>query len=198
MSPFDDSDMKIFREKEERPTSDGAEVQALAEEMKRQRLNGNSERAKRLGVRLASLAPDSDDVDSLDLPRLLGSPLPSAEIMEQLRILLIFTAEACLHLYTPSPLLATTAVNALYDRLIEEDPGFYDTISNGAAFSFYYVALRHGGKAAENIGDAFAMLCGKEDDRSLIQLGARVYQYVTRKVREMIGETRFAEGRSSS
>ncbi len=196
MSTFDDSDMKIFREKEGRAASDGAEVQALAEEMKQQRLNGNSERAKRLGIRLASLAPDSADADSLNLLRLLGNPLPAKE-MEQVRILLIFTAEACLHLYTPSPLLATTAVNALYDRLIEEDPGFYDTISNGAAFSFYYVALRHSGKTAENIGDAFAMLCGKEEDRSLSQLGARVYQYVTRKVREMIGETRFVESRLS-
>ena len=48
MNTFDDSDMKIFGVKEEPDSTDGAEVQALAEEMKRQRLNGNSERAKQL------------------------------------------------------------------------------------------------------------------------------------------------------
>ena len=59
MNTFDDSDMKIFGVKEEPDSTDGAEVQALAEEMKRQRLNGNSERAKQLGIRMAALAPDS-------------------------------------------------------------------------------------------------------------------------------------------
>lgn len=55
MNTFDDSDMKIFGVKEEPDSTDGAEVQALAEEMKRQRLNGNSERAKQLGIRMAVL-----------------------------------------------------------------------------------------------------------------------------------------------
>lgn len=172
MNTFDDSDMKIFGVKEEPDSTDGAEVQALAEEMKRQRLNGNSERAKQLGIRMAALAPDSSDADSLDLSRLLGDPLPAPDIMCQIRILLIFIAESCLHLYTPTPLLATTAANALYDKLIEDDPGFYDTISNGAAFSFYYLALRHSGKADENIGATFAMLCGAEEDQALADLGA--------------------------
>ena len=183
MNTFDDSDMKIFGVKEEPDSTDGAEVQALAEEMKRQRLNGNSERAKQLGIRMAALAPDSADADSL----------PAPDIMCQIRILLIFIAESCLHLYTPTPLLATTAANALYDKLIEDDPGFYDTISNGAAFSFYYLALRHSGKADENIGATFAMLCGAEEDQALTDLGARVYQYVTRKIRGLIGEIQFAE-----
>lgn len=115
--------------------------------------------------------------------------------MCQIRILLIFIAESCLHLYTPTPLLATTAVNALYDKLIEDDPGFYDTISNGAAFSFYYLALRHSGKADENIGATFAMLCGAEENQALAGLGARVYQYVTRKIRGLIGEIQFVEVR---
>lgn len=101
MNTFDDSDMKIFGVKEEPDSTDGAEVQALAEEMKRQRLNGNSERAKQLGIRMAALAPDSADADSLDLSRLLGDPLPAPDIMCQIRILLIFIAESCLHLYTP-------------------------------------------------------------------------------------------------
>ncbi len=48
MNTFDDSDMKIFGVKEEPDSTDGAEVQALAEEMKRQRLNGNSERPSSL------------------------------------------------------------------------------------------------------------------------------------------------------
>ena len=63
MNTFDDSDMKIFGVKESSDVSDGAEVQALAQEMKRQRLNGNSARAKQLGIRLAALAPDSADED---------------------------------------------------------------------------------------------------------------------------------------
>lgn len=193
MNTFDDSDMKIFGVKEEAEPSDNADVQVLADEMKQQRLNGNSERAKRLGVRLAALAPASAQEDSLQLPRLLGDSLPSAELMCQIRILLVFTAESCLHLYTPTPLLATTAVNALYDRLIEDDPGFYDTIANGAAFSFYYLALRHSGKTDENIGKTFSMLCGAEHDASFIQIGESVYQYVNQKIREIIGDIQFVQ-----
>lgn len=74
MNTFDDSDMKIFGVKEEPDSTDGAEVQALAEEMKRQRLNGNSERAKQLGIRMAALAPDSADADSLDFPACWAIP----------------------------------------------------------------------------------------------------------------------------
>lgn len=193
MNSFDDSDMKIFGVTQEADPSDSADVQVLADEMKQQRLNGNSERAKRLGARLAALAPDSAQEGSLHLPRLLGDSLPSAELMCQIRILLVFTAESCLHLYTPTPLLATTAVNALYDRLNEDDPGFYDTIANGAAFSFYYLALRHSGKADENIGNTFAMLCAAEHDDALIRLGERVYQYVNQKIREIIGDIQFVQ-----
>ena len=37
------------------------------------------------------------------------------------------------------------------------------------------------------------MLCGAEEDQALADLGARVYQYVTRKIRGLIGEIQFAE-----
>lgn len=47
--------------------------------------------------------------------------------------------------------------------------------------------------ADENIGATFAMLCGAEEDQALADLGARVYQYVTRKIRGLIGEIQFAE-----
>ena len=34
---------------------------------------------------------------------------------------------------------------------------------------------------------------GAEEDQALADLGARVYQYVTRKIRGLIGEIQFAE-----
>lgn len=193
MRKYDDSDMKIFGGQAESDAAGAAEVQQLAQEMKRQRLNGNSARAKRVGARLAAIAPGGENEDSRDLSDVLGETLPAPYVMYQIRVLLIFTAESYIHRLLPTSFLATTAINALYDTLIENEPRFYDNISDGAAFTFYYLRLRSGGNIDRGIGESFAMLCDREDDEEFIDLGSNVYRYIRRKMEEFIAEEEFAE-----
>lgn len=193
MRKYDDSDMKIFGEKSAEETASAAEVQQLMQEMKRQRLNGNSDKAKKIGARIATLAPGGENEDSVQLDNALNNYLTAPYVMYQIRVLIIFAAESNLHRLLPSSFLATTAINALYDTIIENEPRFYDNISDGTAFTFYYLRLRSGGDIDRGIGEAFAMLCDKENDEKMISLGSEVYHYICKKMDEFIDEADFAE-----
>lgn len=193
MRKYDDSDMKIFGEQPTEDAAGAAEVQQLMQEMKRQRLNGNSDKAKKIGVRIASLKPNGENEDSIQLAAALNGSLIAPYVMYQVRVLIIFTAESNLHRLLPSSFLATTAINALYDTLIETEPRFYDNISDGTAFTFYYLRLRSGGDIGRGIGEAFAMLCDRENDEKMISLGAEVYHYICRKIAEFVDEAEFVE-----
>lgn len=193
MRKYDDSDMKIFGEQSAEEAASAAEIQQLMQEMKRQRLNGNSDKAKKIGARIASLVPGSDNDDIVELNNVLKDLLTAPYVMYQIRVLIIFTAESNLHRLLPTSFLATTAINALYDTLIEAEPRFYDNISDGTAFTFYYLRLRSGGDIGRGIGEAFAMLCDRENDEKAIALGAEVYHYICKKIDEFIDEADFVE-----
>lgn len=192
MRKYDDSDMKIFGNAAD-DSVNAEEVRQLMQEMKRQRVNGNSERAKRVGARLAAIVPGGENEDSRSFSAILGETLPAPYVMYQIRVLIIFAAESNLHRLLTTSFLATTAVNALYDTLTENEPRFYDNISDGAAFTFYYLRLRSGGDINRGIGEAFAMLCDRENDESYIKLGSEVYCNICNKLSEFIDEEKFAE-----
>ena len=107
---FDDSDIKIFTGGNN-TGDDNSEVLKLAEESKRHRNNGNSEKAKKIGVILAEAAPK--ELNDPALKKFVGDP----EILYEIKVLSVFTGESSAHIYMPNPILATTAVNALYDNL---------------------------------------------------------------------------------
>jgi hypothetical protein len=81
----------------------------------------------------------------------------------------------------------------MYDRLINDCPGFYDNISDGAAFTFYYLALRKDNNVEKNIGDRFAMLCSKEGNEKMAELGALIFTRISEKVVEKTAELEFAD-----
>jgi hypothetical protein len=134
MTNHDDSDMKIFNPGTDCPEEDANDLGNLAALLECHRQNGNTEKAKSLGERLAVLTPDtSSGIDLYDL--LEGADLPD-EVMNQVRILLVFTAQNTLHEQLCPPLLSSCAVNAMYDKLVETEPAFYDGISDGALSLF--------------------------------------------------------------
>lgn len=181
-----DEDIKIFNSEHKGGHQDEEELRSLAEEMMAQRRNGNSRRACLLGAHLAELAPCDGELETLS-----GKYANDPEILFQIRVLATFTAESGMHTMIPNQLLATTAINAFYEKLMMRSPEFYNNISDGGAFTFYYLALRKGSDAVADIGQTFAMLCDMEANDHIRALGTQIYETFSAYVREQIGKAAF-------
>ena len=184
-----DEDIRIFDpEREERleEQQTDEDLKRLADEMMVQRHNGNSRRACLLGAELAGLAPCDGELEALS-----GKYANDPEILYQIRVLATFTAESGMHALIPNQLLATTAINAFYEKLMTRSPEFYNNISDGGAFTFYYLELRKGGDTGANIGGAFAMLCDMDANERIRALGTQIYETFSEYVRRKIGAAGF-------
>ena len=60
----------------------------------------------------------------------------------QIKILMFFAAEYTINRVLPNTVLKSTAINALYSNIKSGDRAFYDEFSDGAEYSFYYLAVR--------------------------------------------------------
>ena len=177
----DDSDVKIFKA----PTTDNdtSDLFAVAEEIKRNILNGNSAKAKALGKELASLSPESENLIN-ELTETLD-----AEIKNQCRLLMVFSAEYTL-LSELKPILATAANESLYNGLKKDAPEFYESISNGAAMSFYYMAVKQR-EVVKAVGDNFAMLCNAKGNETVSKLGSDVFFLTCKHVVHTVEKYKF-------
>lgn len=187
-----ENDVKIYLGKAERL---GVQVNLSTdfESINLHRTNGNIEKASQLGKRLATLTP-SFDSDGLivNLKDILPQKYLSQDILYQIKVLLVFTAEALLQIDIPVQVLATTAINSLHDSLIENSPGFHKNISDGAAFTFYYLAMKKDGNLSQNIGEAFAMLCNVKNKEGFVEAGKTVWSLATTIIEKEIENTSFA------
>lgn len=182
----DDSDIRIFKGKDEE--ADGGDLFALAEEMRRHIVNGNSAKSKELGAKLASLSPDSDDLGE-ELIKYVRNTAADEEIKDQIITLMLFCAEYTL-LNELCPMLSTSATEAMYDVIKANFPDFYNGISNGAAVSFYYLAVKRNKDVAKAVGDSFAMLC-EQDSKLIKTMGENIFALTCEKVKEIIAEYKF-------
>lgn len=182
----DDSDIKIFTGKTD--DSDGSDLLAVAEEIKRQRLNGNYTKAKQLGEALADLSPENSIIGS-ELKELMCERVIPLDVKLQLKILMLFCSEYTLIEELP-PFISAAASDAMFDRLRAEAEGFYDTVSGGAAFTFYYLAVRKRDIVSE-IGDSFAMLCNSENNAGIKALGCKTFELTCKRVSELVSECKF-------
>ena len=92
-----------------------------------------------------------------------------------MKVLLVFACETLLQIEIPVSIVSTAAITAMYEKIEKLSPGFYDNISNGAAFTFYYLALQKGGDISANIGEAFAMLCSVKNKEGFVLAGSTVW-----------------------
>jgi hypothetical protein len=188
MAQQDDSDVKIFTSSAAGEDKEAEDFILIAEQLDAQRANGNIAKAKALGEKLAHLTPENEPIKSI-----IGDRILAPNILYQIRVLMVFAMHTTIHSSLHLPMLYSTAVNSMYDRLIKDSQGFYDNISDGAAFTFYYLALRKGADTQRNIGEMFAMLCSKEGSEKVVELGAVIYKIITEKVDEEISGLNFAE-----
>ena len=178
-----DDDIKIFHpSKKEGASADLAELALL---MDNYRSNGNMEKAKKLGEKLADLSPEV--ICPEDASRL------NTNEVRLLRALMVFSAQLSLHKYLPHQMLASQAINAMYSKIAKLHQGLFENISDGSSYTFYYLSVRKNKDVEENIGKNYAMLCGREKDDFYSLLGTRVYNLTDKAVCDMIEESEFKE-----
>ena len=182
---FDDSDVKIFDEKGK--ANENYDEIAAIHEMTKQRNNGNSDRAKKLGRHLAGIFVDEPYLLK-ELASEVGDLDYGEDIMYQIKVLIIFTAEYSINHTLPSALLSNTAINAMHDTLKKQAAEFYDRLDDAAEYSFYYLAVRKGTDIAKDIGKSFAMLCNKSDYATL---GQNIFEVVQKEIQKIIESFKF-------
>lgn len=160
----DDRDIKIYVKNS---ADDAADFKNLTQDIQRHITNGNKDKAVRLGVRMAKIKAEDNVVDLTDFRF-------SAAQLYHVRVLLTFVAEYAVQNNISDEFLADTVSSSLYGYLKENEPGYYDNISDGGAFSFYLLALKKDGGTARNVGEQFAMLCAI-NKAEIIDLGAEIF-----------------------
>ncbi|MBQ1398186.1 MAG: hypothetical protein IIY89_06805 [Clostridia bacterium] len=177
----DDRDVKIFSgDSSDNNAPEDSEYVRLINEKKGSR---NIRRAMQLGASLVMeidrCIPDlnsgvmalSDDLDPMLLHR---------------SMLLVFSIIIGMEQYIPGKALVGTALNVFYDTLKKEDPKLYDDMSATGSLTFYYLAYRRDGEPKRRVAQAFAMLCGDENNEDLIQVGEAIYHRYRHMVREYV------------
>lgn len=187
---YDDSDIKIFGKSQ---VDDKTEAALLLEQVNRQRANGNTEKARKLGVYLAEIYLNDDEINE-HIASAVGRVPKTKETMDQIRILIVFSAQWCLSHRLPAALLSNTAVNSFYDK-ISETEDVYNDLSDGPEFSFYSLAVRECETSAQAIGETFKRLCDRDDDESndgdFVELGKRIYNKTVEEIVNIIDKFNF-------
>ncbi len=187
-----ENDVKIYVSKKE--LNKNCEIAAAVNDVRIHRANGNIEKARRLGEALATITPTGEEgAINVDLREHLAPKFFTQDILYQIKVLLVFACESLIQLEIPVSILSTAAVTAMYEKIEKMSPGFYDNIANGAAFTFYYLALQKGGNLSENIGDAFAMLCSVKNKESFVKAGSTVWNIAVDLIEKEIEKVKFEE-----
>ncbi len=183
---FDDTDMKIVGEQHIHSHYDHFDALDFIRESKQQRFNGNTAKAKALGSNIVSAFSYKAAPEELyNMAKEMGIEI-DAQILLQIKILSVFSAEYCLNNYLPSPMLSTVAIGELYDVLMEISADFYEELSRSTAFSLYYMCAKENDSCMRKVGEQFAMLCGKKDEENYIQFGINQHKLNTEVYKKAI------------
>ena len=183
---MDYDDIKIFVPEAAAEPPHMEDLDNLAAETEALRESGNLGAAKRLGRELAALSAQSPELVALS--QSFGFTLTPAR-EQQLHVLMVFSGQHALGAQLPQ-LLSEAAVTAMNNYLINHEKPFWDTISDGRAFTQYLLAAPMLKPArAQAVGDAFARMCGQEDNPDLRALGATVFTTAAELVKARLEET---------
>ncbi|MGN0469266.1 MAG: hypothetical protein ACI4GY_11130 [Acutalibacteraceae bacterium] len=190
-----DNDIKIYNIENEE-TDENSTCKKMAEIydlINKHRENGNLEKARQLGAKLATLTPTNSAGDmSLNLIEILPKKYLSQDILYQMKVLLVFAAEKTMKEEIVPDFLSIMAINAMHDKISENHPAFFKNLSDGAAFTFYRLALQKCGEIDENIGEAFAMLCSvQKNSEGFVETGRLVWTMAVDKIKKEIKKADF-------
>lgn len=186
-----DNDVKIYHSKSELNRS-GNDFNVAFNAVIAHRTNGNIDKARKLGEILATITPSgSGDGIIVDLKDHLAPRYFAPDILYQIKVLLVFACETLLQIEIPVSVVSTTAITSMYENIRLNSQGFYDNISNGAAFTFYYLAIQKQGELSDNIGEAFAMLCSVKNKEGFVKAGKTVWNIAVDIIEKEIEKINF-------
>lgn len=175
---FDDKDMKIAGSHPSREMRKTSHEEENFPELRKAKADGDIERARRLGERMAQKLLDAGEAETFGLSR-------SEDILQR-RNLLAFTATTAFDRFCKNRTVAAVAYGAFYDHVKKRSEKTYFEMSDTGIFSFYYLALRRGGDVERRMGQTFAMLCGKDGDPVYQEIGEAIYCSFSAEIRSEI------------
>ncbi len=178
-----DGDIKIYQKKSD---IEAGEFDGLVKDIDFHKANGNTAKAQLLGRKFAAIRPTDEGLDILRADDRLES-----EFLYQARVLITFLCGRVTRENVSEPILSDLIRNSMYDALKENENGYYKNIADGAAFSFYRLALKKSTDRAEAIGEEFAKLCSCKNDKKLIELGKKIYTNTSQYAKKLIDESDF-------
>ena len=184
-----ESDVKIYVSKKE--LNKAADLSNTFNNVIAHRANGNIDIAKALGSILGTITPTGDEGLVVAVKEHLAPKYFAPDILYQIKVLLVFACETLLQIECPCEVVSTTAIASMYEVIQKNSPGFYSNISNGAAFTFYYLAIQKGGELSDNIGEAFAMLCSVKNKEGFVNAGKTVWNLAVDIIEKEIDKTEF-------
>ncbi|MBP3328782.1 MAG: hypothetical protein J6L91_07730 [Clostridia bacterium] len=178
-----DGDIKIYQKKSD---IEAGEFDGLVKDIDFHKANGNTEKARELGAKFASLKPTDEVLGILRKE----DKLP-AEFLYQARVLITFLCGRVTREAVDDQILSDFVRNAMYDYLKEHENGYYKNIADGAAYTFYRLAMKKGTDRAEEIGKEFAKMCSVKNDDAVVALGKKIYLNTTEHVKSLLDECDF-------
>ncbi|HIZ16867.1 MAG TPA: hypothetical protein H9675_04785 [Firmicutes bacterium] len=160
-----DRDMKIAGSRPSREMQPEEDIEEIADNLFTEKESGVLAKAHDLGRELVSLLFDSDDFAYDD---------NDADAYNK-RILLSFSAISSIEDNVRNENVSNVALNSFLEAVKQEDERLYNDICSAGELSFYYLALKRGKEKERAIGNVFAMICGKEDNKEYIEKGASIY-----------------------
>ncbi|MBR5497804.1 MAG: hypothetical protein IKV76_07485 [Clostridia bacterium] len=187
----EDFDIKIFSPVKK--TVDSEPV-VIADEMKRQVILGNLQKAKLLGKTIADYFHEAAEKEELwNMAKCCNVTELDRNIKDQAIILSVFAAEYYLNISLADAILSTAALTTLYDNLTSALPKLYNELLSSTAFSFYYMNVDRKAADAAVVGETFAMLCGDKNSEELRCYGACVFNTSIEQYKDLTAEIDFAQ-----
>ncbi len=178
-----DSDVKIYQKKSD---IEAKEFVGLAQDIDYHKANGNAQKAVELGEKFAKIMPDSSSLGVLQNATGLTST-----VLYQARVMITFLCGRVTRENLSVQILSDLVRNSMYDYLKEHENRYYKNIADGAAFSFYRLALKKTVDKEIEMGKEFAKMCGAKNDKALIELGTRFYLNTISYAQKLIDEAEF-------
>lgn len=166
----EDADMKIagLEEAGELPEDPAT----LTEQLEHQTLNGNLDRAKRLGGLLAGM-------------------IAAMETEFNRQALAAFAVETGIGQAIDNEFVARTAHSAFYETLRLAAPELEIRLQETGAFSFYYLSMREAPETedrdiAGRVAETYAVLLGRENESAAVEEGQELFTGYLTKTHEVI------------
>lgn len=185
-----DSDIKIYKKGSE--ASSREQMSEIFDLISYHRANGNFEKARELGRTLSTLSPVGDDGLAISAEDHF-TRAPTQGVLYQLKVLLTFAAETMVQREINPEFLSIMVLNSMRDEISKKHPNFFRSMTDGAAFTFYSLALKRDGDPQENIGQAFAMLCDDCGDEDFIRIGKSMWKIACETVKSEIEKRNFSK-----